>query len=315
MPDGSVPDGSVPQGPEIPKSPFIGSLLQRCRFPTGRRELSCAVSGGADSLALLVLAISAGLEVTAIHVDHGLREGSAGEADLVAEVARRFGARFETRTLTLVGGPRGPNIEARARNARYAVLPPDVATGHTADDVAETVLLNLIRGSGLDGLAPLVGPGRLCRPLVALRRFETVGLCEEFGLVPFDDPMNHDDRFRRVRIRREVIPLLNDIAARDVVGLLLRMADTLVDDIATLDAKAEELDPTSAIELRAAPSGVARRAVRGWLTGRVGDGHPPSLAVVERVLGVARGEMARADLVDGWRVARTGQRLRLERID
>jgi tRNA(Ile)-lysidine synthase len=301
-------------GKELRSNQLASTLLQRCRFPTDTEELHCAVSGGADSLALLVLAILDGFRVHVIHVDHGLRSGSAREADLVADVAERFGATFESLTLTLADGP---NLEARAREARYAVLPGNVATGHTCDDVAETVLLNLVRGSGIDGLAPLVGAGsgQLIRPLLSLRRSETMALCASLGLVPFSDPMNIDSRYRRVRMRTEVLPLLNDVAERDVVPLLARLADTVVEDIALLNALASEIDVESAADLAAASQPLARRAVRRWLTGVVGDGHPPSLATIDRVLAVARGEMARADLVDGWRVARTNQRLRLERIN
>ena len=125
-------------------------LVARCSFPPSGAPVSLAVSGGADSLALLVLAAEAGCDATAVHVDHGLRGGSAAEADVVAEVAARHGAAFETIRVE-VGD--GSNLEARARRARYAALPDDVLTGHTADDQAETVLLNLMRGSGLDGLA------------------------------------------------------------------------------------------------------------------------------------------------------------------
>src|SRR5688572_2097535 len=95
-------------------------LLPRCRFPTAGTVVTCAVSGGADSLALLVLATAAGLDVTAVHVDHGLRPGSAGEADVVAAAAERFGAAFRAERVVV---ELGPNLEARARAARYAVLP------------------------------------------------------------------------------------------------------------------------------------------------------------------------------------------------
>ncbi|HEV3227726.1 MAG TPA: tRNA lysidine(34) synthetase, partial [Acidimicrobiales bacterium] len=124
-------------------------LLERCSFPPRGTRVACAVSGGADSLALLVLARAAGCDVTAIHVDHDLRPGSDREADVVRAAASRFGARFEGRVAPVVSGP---NLEARARRARYDVLPADVLTGHTADDQAETVLLNLLRGAALDGL-------------------------------------------------------------------------------------------------------------------------------------------------------------------
>ena len=161
------------------------------------------MSGGADSLALLVLAVEAGCDATAVHVDHGLRRGSAAEADVVAEVAARHGAAFETIRVE-VGD--GPNLEARARRARYAALPDDVLTGHTADDQAETVLLNLLRGSGLDGLAGY-DPAR--RPLRLLRRRETHKLCADLGIQPVHDPSNDDPRFRRNRVRHELLPLLD----------------------------------------------------------------------------------------------------------
>jgi tRNA(Ile)-lysidine synthase len=127
--------------------PSILALLERCSFPARGTPVTCAVSGGRDSLALLVLAAAAGCDVSVIHVDHGLRPESAGEAKVVAEAAARFGARFESVPVDV--GP-GPNLEARARAARYAVLPPGVLTGHTADDQAETVVLKLVRGSCIE---------------------------------------------------------------------------------------------------------------------------------------------------------------------
>src|SRR3954468_66893 len=181
-----------------------GPLLGRCRLPAAGTAVTCAVSGGADSLALLVLACAAGLDVAAVHVDHGLRPGSADEAPVVASAAARFGARFRAERVD-VGD--GPNLEARARAARYAVLPPDVLTGHTADDQAETVLVNLLRGAGIDGLAGMRQDGR--RPLLGLRRRETRALCEQLGLPPVEDPSNDDARFVRNRVRHELLPLMN----------------------------------------------------------------------------------------------------------
>ena len=130
--------------------PLVTDLLSRCSFPTSGTNVDCAVSGGADSVALLVLARAANLNVTAWHVDHGLRENSHTEAELVAHLATQFGAQIESRTVTV---DQGPNTEARAREARYGALPQGVMTGHTADDQAETILINLLRGSGTRGLA------------------------------------------------------------------------------------------------------------------------------------------------------------------
>src|SRR5207248_2070138 len=96
------------------------ALLPRCTFPAPGTEVTCAVSGGADSLALLLLATAAGCQVTAVHVDHGLRDGSAGEAELVEAVARRVGAGFRAERAQVAPGP---NLEERARQVRYSMLP------------------------------------------------------------------------------------------------------------------------------------------------------------------------------------------------
>src|SRR5436190_9218432 len=207
----------------------VERLLARCRFPPTGSPVVCAVSGGADSLALLVLACAAGCDVTAVHVDHGLRPGSADEADVVASAAAQFGARFEGRRVDVAPGP---NIEARARAARRRVLPPDALTGHTADDQAETVLLNLVRGAGLSGLR---GMPIEHRPLLAVRRTETHSLCADLGLAPVVDPMNDDPALRRNRVRHELLPLLDEIAARDVALVISRQSDLLRDDDDLLD--------------------------------------------------------------------------------
>ena len=245
-----------------------------------------------------MLAVEAGCVVTAVHVDHGLREGSADEAGVVADAAARFGAAFESRQVRVEPGP---NLEARARQARYAVLPKDVATGHTLDDQAETVLLNLLRGAGADGLAGMRGN----RPLLRLRRVETQALCAEAGLVPVEDPSNTDPAYRRNRVRHELLPLLNDIAGRDVAPVLARQAALLRDEVDLLDALAAEIDPTDARAVAAAPVVLARRVVRRLLTGE----HPPDAAAVERVLAVARGERVACEVAPGLRVRRSAGRL------
>ncbi len=298
-----APDFGVP-GPK--SGARTGELLDRCDFPPAGSTVTCAVSGGADSLALLVLATAAGLAVTAVHVDHGLRAGSADEAEVVRDAAARFGATFRPERV-VVGV--GPNLEARARAARYAVLPADACTGHTADDQAETVLLNLLRGAGATGLSGM-RPG-VRRPLLALRRSETVALCAALGLHPVADPSNLDPRFRRNRVRHELLPLLDDLAGRDVVPVLCRQADLLRDEADLLAALAAELDPTDARTLREAPVALARLAVRAWLRSGPAATHPPDAATVERVLAVARLEAGATDVGAGWRVTRSAGVLQL----
>jgi tRNA(Ile)-lysidine synthase len=282
----------------------VVDLLARCAFPPRGTEVSCAVSGGADSLALLVLAVEWGCATTAVHVDHQLRPGSEAEADVVAELAARVGAGFRAERVAVAPGP---NLEARARRARYAALPADVLTGHTADDQAETVLLNLLRGSGLEGLA---GYDPTRRPLRALRRRDTHKLCADVGIQPVNDPSNDDPRFRRNRVRHELLPVLDAIAERDVAAVLARQAEGLRSDAELLEQLSLAIDPTDAKALAAAPVPLATRAVRRWL--RAGEErHPPDAATVARVLSVARGEAVACDVGGGREVRRSRQRLRL----
>jgi hypoxanthine phosphoribosyltransferase len=295
------------EGPGLPT--ITAELLSRCTFPSRAAPLACAVSGGADSLALLVLAAAAGCAVTAIHVDHGLRPGSEAEAGVVAAAAARFGARFESRRVAVVPGP---NLEARARAARFGVLPADVATGHTMDDQAETILVNLLRGAGADGLAGME-PG-VRHPILGLRRHETHALCAAAGLVPVCDESNDDPAFVRNRIRHELLPLCAAVAGRDPVPLLARQAGVLRDEVALLESLATERlpDPADARAVVAAPRPLARRALRRWLRQAGDDGHPPSLAEVDRTLAVAAGAAVGTELTGGRRVRRTGGRLRVE---
>jgi len=282
--------------------PLITDLLSRCSFPPEHTHVNCAVSGGADSVALLVLARAASLSVTAWHVDHGLRENSQAEAELVAQLAAQLGAQFESRTVTI---EQGANIEARAREARYGVLPEGVMTGHTADDQAETILINLLRGSGTRGLAGMQPTTQ--RPLLHLRRRETQALCNALGIAVFNDPSNSDERFQRNRIRHEVLPLMESLAKRDLVPVLTRQADLLRDDDDLLNELARALDPTDALALASAPLALARRAIRAWLTNPL----VPDSATVERVLEVARGNTLACDIGLGRQVRRSQQQLRI----
>jgi tRNA(Ile)-lysidine synthase len=298
----------VEEGSGLPTT-LVADLLSRCTFPAEGAVLPCAVSGGADSLALLVLAAAAGCVVTAVHVDHGLRDGSRDEAEVVRAAAARFGARFESRRVSLAPGP---NLEARARAARFAVLPDDVATGHTMDDQAETILVNLLRGAGADGLAGMEPGAR--HPILGLRRHETQALCAAAGLAPVCDESNDNPAFVRNRIRHELLPLCTEVAGRDPVPLLARQAGVLRSEVALLDALATERlpDPTDAKAVAGAPLPLARRALRRWLR-EAGDGeHPPSLAEVDRTLAVAAGAAVGTELAGGQRVRRTGGRLRVE---
>lgn len=292
-------------GAGLRRKPLVAELLTRCLFPATGTAVVCGVSGGADSLTLMVLAVAADLQVTAVHVDHGQRPGSAAEAESVAAATTTFGVRFDARTVTVEPGS---NLEARMRVARLDALGPTALLGHTADDQAETLLINLARGAGPAGLAAMAPGGR--HPILRLRRSETRRLCDEIGLVPIADPSNEDPRFVRNRVRHELLPLLADIAERDPVPLLVRTADHTRALVRGIDAMAAELDVESTADLRSAPSVVARAALRTWL--RDAAGHPPSSAELDRVWEVVEQRVRACELAGGRRVSRTRGRLRVE---
>ncbi len=286
----------------------IDSLLVRCTFPASGTAVACGLSGGPDSAALVALATAAGLEVTAWHVDHGLRPSAGADAEAARAIAARFEAGFELRRVRV---DPGPNLEARARAARYGALPPDVLVGHTADDRAETVLFNIGRGGGLAGAAaPHAGVGR---PLLALRRSETHALCEQLGLSTVRDPMNDDLSFARVAIRNEVMPALAGALDRDPVPLLNRHAELASQALEVIAELAAGLDPTSAAALAAAPRAVAAEALRSWISKTAGAA--PSAASIDRVLDVAKGRGIATEITGGHRVARTAGCLRIEAFE
>jgi tRNA(Ile)-lysidine synthase len=281
----------------------LSGFLGRCTFPPAGSSVVCGLSGGADSTALVALAVTAGCSVSAVHVHHGLRPSADDDADTASISAETLGVPFEVRYVDVADGP---NLEARARAARQRALGAAALTGHTADDQAETLLLALLRGSGAAGLGAM-SPGPT-RPILALRRTDTVEVCERLGLAVATDPTNDDPRFRRNRIRHELLPLLDDIAERDVTVLLARTATLLRDDEALLDELALAVDPTDAAAVHCAPRPVAARAIRRWLQR---DGYPPDAAAVGRVLGVAAGDAAACEIGGGVRVERRRGRLEL----
>lgn len=288
-------DGATP-------SLLFAPLLARCIFPEPGTSVSLAISGGPDSMALLLLAHAAELDITAIHVDHQLRPDSAEDADIIRAVTEPLGIPLVVHTVN-VGD--GPNLEARARTARYSMFPAEIMTGHTEDDQAETVLINLLRGAGSHGLSAM-RPGHT-RPLLRIRRDETRSLCTSLSITTVDDLTNNDTRFLRNRVRHELLPLMSDLSQRDPVPLLARTADVLRADNDFLDELARELDPTDAKALAAAPTPLAYRALRQWLS----DPYPPDLATLERILAVARGDVLACDIGENRQIRRSKQRLTL----
>jgi tRNA(Ile)-lysidine synthase len=269
-------------------------------------QLAVAVSGGADSLALAAAAQHQsrrlGLTVHGLIVDHGLQPGSDKIAANAADQLTALGLPHVTVLTTKVDGPGG--MEAAARRARYAALraalpAPDaiVLLGHTRDDQAETVLLGLGRGSGprsIAGMRPLDPPWG--RPLLGVTRAQTERACTAQGLAFWSDPHNVDPSFTRVRLRREVLPLLEEVLQGGVADALARTAAQLREDNDALDAIAAELlvgDPEelAVAVLQAAPAAVRRRALRVWLRRRgVTELTDAQLRDVDALIGEWRGQ-------------------------
>ena len=245
-----------------------------------------ACSGGVDSLALAAATVHcAGRLHLAVHglvVDHQLQPGSGAVAQTAAQALHRLGCTAVRVLQITVKGTGGP--EAAARRARYAALRAAapagalVLLGHTLDDQAETVLLGLGRGSGprsVAGMRELDPPWG--RPLLGVRRAVTVAACDALGLAPWADPHNADPRFRRVRLRTEALPLLEDVLAGGVAEALTRTAGQLQEDLDLLDDQAGALlaqarwgavPDVSALHVAAlasAPAALRRRVLRRWL--------------------------------------------------
>jgi tRNA(Ile)-lysidine synthase len=254
------------------------------------------VSGGPDSVALLRAVVALGGEPAALHVDHGLREEESRlDADFVRRLCGKLDVRCEVAGLDLAGAG---NLQERARDGRYRLAWEVagrlglrvVATGHTANDVAETVILNLSRGAGLRGLAgiPPVRDG-VARPLIDRTRPEVLRYLDDLGQPYRTDATNLSGKYARNRVRLEVLPVLEGLhpgAARN----LARAASTVREDLAALEelaaAALEQRGATVALPgdaLQALPPALRRHAVRAAYS-RVLPGAPPESRHVEAVL-------------------------------
>lgn len=188
-----------------------------------RGDLAVGLSGGPDSLALTAALVAEGVHVTALCVDHGLQDGSREVSEEAASIARSWGAEARVIPVTV-----NPHTEAAARRARYRAFAEwggHVCVAHTMDDLAETFLIAGLRGltAGMQETAEIEG-AQIIRPLLAVRRADTVATCQEIGVTPWSDPQNDDPAFTRVRVRKEVLPLLGDVVGGDAVPALAQAA-------------------------------------------------------------------------------------------
>ncbi len=252
---------------------LIADVLQSLkRAGLGRDDrVIVGLSGGVDSLTLThILAAlrdaGQGPSLHAVHVDHGLRATSAQDAQAVRRLAQAIGAPLDVVRVDVASWETGRGVEAAARDARYAALAGEAARheagwillGHTLDDQVETVLLRLLRGSGLDGLTGMgeisaraipLSPFRessagvqILRPMIHSRRAQIDAYASCFGLHPVEDESNSDHRFRRNAIRHQLLPLIEQIVP-GAVGSIARTAGLLQADAEFISAAASEVRP------------------------------------------------------------------------
>src|ERR671916_2199573 len=255
------------------------------------------VSGGPDSVALLRALVELGGEPVVLHLDHGLRgEESREDAEFVRALCEKLGVRCDVRSIRL---EEGPNLQERARDERYRLAEEvagelglqAIAVGHTADDVAETVLMNLARGTGLRGLAGIPPVrGRLVRPLIGRTRREILEYLARLDQPYRTDPTNLTGKYARNRVRLEVLPVLEELypgAARN----LARGAALAREDLEVLEDLAAEVIERRGDEvvlplrkLSGLRSTLRHYAVRRAYSMLLPDAPPLGSALVEAVL-------------------------------
>lgn len=246
----------------------------------GTAEFVIAASGGPDSLALAAAAAAEKLPAHVVSIDHGLQDGSRAVSEGAIGQVGQWGLSGQVVSVRVVGEP----LEAAARQARYQALGDlagrrPILLAHTGDDQAETLLLGLLRGkaSAMGEVSDYQGH-TLLRPLLGIRRAHTVGACRELGVAAWNDPHNTDEAFRRVAIRRQVLPLLDQIIGGDATAPLVRAAELLREDddyLHTLTPKPER--SAAATELITEP---ATRPATEQYTEPVTQ-QPPALEIAE----------------------------------
>lgn len=290
-------------------SQLLASTTSRIDLPAG--PLVVALSGGADSAALAYLALEADEQLTAVHVDHGLPD-SAKMSAAAAAVAEVLDVSLRTIRVEV---ERGPSLEEQARSARYQALHSldgPVLTGHTRDDSVETVLMNLIRGTGVRGLGgiPAHRPPNVYRPILHVTRDETREIAMLAQLPFVDDPMNQDMSLTRNRVRLEILPRMREInpqvaESMDRLSRMARAETELLDEVA-----APHLGSVLPISvLMTLPMPIAERVMHHALEAH---GVGATADRIARMWQVAKGESDRQDLAEGRRVVRDGALLAIE---
>ena len=277
-------------------------------------EIVCAISGGADSVALLfamyLLREKLQIRLSAAHFNHGLRgEESDADEEFVRKFCQQYDVPLFTQRGVVVTGKKG--LEAAARDARYGFLkclPGKIATAHTANDNAETVLMHMVRGTGLKGLGG-ISPvnGMLIRPMLNVTRKEVLGFLGEYHLSYVTDSSNNTDRFLRNRLRHNVMPALeqeNPCLAENLSALALRLRED--DALLQQMAAQQEINVST---LRRMPGALRSRAIAAYLEScSVPEPESEHIHLVEKLV-FSKKPSAKADLPGGVTLVRCYDKL------
>lgn len=259
-----------------------------------------AVSGGADSLALMIAAKNSRFsDITVLTVDHGIQASSAVQAQKVAQQAEELGLDCVIEKVAVPINPDKGNVEACARDGRYAIFNqyPLVLLAHTANDQIETMLLGFGRGSGSKSIQGMreFRDNKYGRPFLSLTRDETRLVCIENNVHIWDDPHNEDIGFRRVHVRRKVVPALKEVFGDGILKNFGRTATQLQEDSDALEQWAREATPDGATKtflpkMDALPVAVQKRVLKNWLNQWNTGSEAIKSAVIETALSLENGK-------------------------
>lgn len=268
---------------EIPrKSPHFMSCRNSIRaaiVDKGIDNVVIGISGGADSLAMTAACLAEGVKVHAVSINHNLQEGSYGVSVNAIRQAMSMGATGE---IVNVHVPSGGSMEANARNVRYDAIRTvangrKILIGHTMDDNAETFILGAMRAN-LTGLNSYNDD--IVRPLLNVRRKDTLKACEELGLDYWSDPQNEDTKYRRVAVRKQILPMISDVNNGDAIPSIAITAHNAQEDNDLLNSMAMTMATDDCNSLYHMHPAIRRRIIVNMIHDK---GISPSVDMINRI--------------------------------
>lgn len=255
----------------------MNKIAEKAVLPEG--HLNLAVSGGADSVALMCIVYHLGRTASVHHVNHGIRDASNDEAKIVQELAENFQFDFFLYETTIGF----QNMEENARQARQDFLPEDVLTAHSFEDKVETVIMNFMRGATSKGFSPMTD-----KPLINITANELDSIVVYYDVSPCVDSTNFTQEHVRNRVRHELIPLMTDISGTNIAKPIIRNSQIALEESEYLDQIASKIDITQCKTAKTENIVILRRATRMWIEENIS--HKYSEVNITNLVSVVQGE-------------------------